>query len=99
MVTKIRMLAWIVWSFTRRPPDRKTAWVAIAVWAAALILPGIAVGVNPARGLDMTTWVGWSNLICICLDSFMLYTAIRGLLWVRSPRRQGRRRKADTLAG
>jgi uncharacterized membrane protein len=92
MMTKIQVFVFIVWSVARRPPSRRVAWTMAAVWAFALILPGISVALNPARALDLTIWVGWSNLICICLDGFMLYTAICGLLWSYGLPRQGRRR-------
>ena len=88
-MTKIRTVLWLIWSVCRRPPSHKIAWTMVAAWAIALFLPALSIFLSPNfRGLDMTTWVGWSNVICASLDLFMLYTSIHGLLWSYSiPRR------------
>lgn len=90
--SKFRMFVFLSWHTCRHPPSRKVAWTMTAVWAFVLILPGISIILNPARGLDMTIWVGWSNMICILLDSFMLATSIAGLRWIYS------QKKSDTLS-
>jgi len=81
-MTKIRTVLWLIWSVCRRPPTRRIAWTMVAAWTVALFLPALSILISPNfRGLDMTTWVGWSNVICASLDLFMLYTSIHGLLW------------------
>jgi hypothetical protein len=80
-MNKLRMIAFATWDVCRHPPSRKVAWLFAGMWAVVLFLPGLSIALNPNRGLDLTIYVGWSNLICICLDSFMLYTSVRGLLW------------------
>jgi hypothetical protein len=81
-MTRIRFIAWTIWNVCRHPPTRRIAWTMVAAWTVALFLPGLSIFLSPHfRGLDMTTWVGWSNTICIALDLFMLYTSIHGLLW------------------
>lgn len=67
----------------RWPITEKYAWTMSAIWAGALLFPLVSVGLNPARGLDLTIWVGWSNAICIILDTFMLSQSVKGLLWIR----------------
>jgi hypothetical protein len=85
------MFVLTVLAVCRFPPTRKVAWTMTVLWAVALVLPGISIALNPARGLDLTIWVGWSNLICIFADGYMLAMSIMGLHWVYS------RKKSDTL--
>lgn len=100
MMTKIRWALLLIWNASRYPRTRKQGWIIASAWAVALFLPLVAILISPNwRGLDFTTWVGWSNLFCVILDMYMLYISIQGLLWRYSIRRQGRRRKSDTLAG
>lgn len=99
MMTKVRWALLLIWNACRYPRTRKQGWIMASVWAFALFLPMVSILLSPSgRGLDFTIWVGWSNLICIILDMYMLYISIQGLLWAYSRPRPGRRRKADTLA-
>ena len=99
MMTKIRFALLLVWNGCRYPRTRKQGWVMVSAWTIALFLPLVSILISPnGRGLDFTIWVGWSNVICIVLDIYMLSIAIEGLLWRYSLPRQGRRRKTDTLA-
>lgn len=81
MMTKVRFFLSLVWHTCRYPPSRKVAWTMASVWAFALCTPFLSIALNPARGLDLTIWVGWSNLICIFLDSFILTMSVKGLRW------------------
>lgn len=74
----------------RHPPSRKTGWVMVAVWATALLFPVTSVALNPERGLDLTIWQGWSNVLCGSLDAYMLYRSFLGLLWTYDIPRQGK---------
>lgn len=67
----------------RHPASRTAAWVVTSAWGIALLFPITSVALNPARGLDLTIWVGWSNVICIILDTCMLSLSVKGLLWIR----------------
>jgi uncharacterized membrane protein len=86
------MFVFIIWRTCRFPPTCRAAWTMTTVWAIALVLPGISIILNPARGLDLSIWVGWSNVICILLDGYMLANSILGLRWIYS------REKSDTLS-
>jgi hypothetical protein len=65
------------------------------VWAAAIVLPILSVSLNPARGLDVTIWVGWCNLFSVFVDGFMLTNSIRGLLWRQALERWRRSQVSD----
>ena len=92
---KVRMVLWIIWATCRRPPSLKAAWTLALVWGFASVLPALSIGLNPARGLDLTIWVGWCNLFSLSIDAPMLYISIRGLLWRRALERWRRNQVAD----
>lgn len=80
-MSKVRIILWIIYATCRRPPTLKAGWTLVAAWAIATVPPVLSVALNPVRGLDLSIWVGWSNLISFCIDVPMLVLSTRGLLW------------------
>ena len=82
MTTRTRFLGWLMWHVSWHPPKRSAAWVMTSAWFVALLFPLTSVALNPERGLDLSYWAGWSNMLCGALDLFFLYCSIHGLLWI-----------------